>query len=300
MIQQKGNYNRECNLINRTTAEFTAEILNDGRNERIRVLNYLAEDIKVFVNYLDTLANTCQAGKIIIYASKSDWQEFLSCGFRLEGMMKTYFQGEPAYCMSRFLSPQRSYSKYMVDEDLILNQVWQKGVKKFPDLGNSGNNSDCMIRNLRDEDIDTVMDIFGNVFPTYPSPVEKRSYFENLTGQDGNMMLIAEHKDEIAGIISADIDNKYLCAELTDCITLPEYRGRGIMGILIDSLEEALAEKNLICLYSLTRAGIPPINAVLYNRGYSFGGRLINNCDIGGRYEDMNIWEKNLGQIDQR
>ena len=32
----------------------------------------------------------------------------------------------------------------------------------------------------------------------------------------------------------------------------------------------------------------------LYGLGYEYSGRLVNNCDIYGQFEDMNIWVKLL------
>jgi hypothetical protein len=34
------------------------------------------------------------------------------------------------------------------------------------------------------------------------------------------------------------------------------------------------------------------MNIVFMRAGFEYCGRLINNCDIYGQYEDMNIWVK--------
>ncbi len=294
MIEEKGFFNRESGIIKVNTTDFAVTAVDDCRNRRVRVPDYQAQDISALVNYLDILGSESQAGKIIVYAPGDDWQKFLAFGYRLEGMMKTYFRGDPVYLMSRFLSPDRSGSEHLVNEDLILKKIHQRE-RGCAERKKGSDSTIYTVRNLQADDINAVMDIFRDVFVTYPSPVEERQYFEALTGEEGNIMLIAEHKGEIAGMISADIDNRHLSAELTDCVTLPEHRGRGVMGLLIDHIEEKLVRRKLKCLYSLTRAGIPPINAVMYKKGYTYRGRLINNCDIGGRYENMNIWEKSIG-----
>jgi len=293
MIEEKGTFDRESNLIEMTTADFTVEAVNDCRSRRIRVTDYQTCDIEVLANYIEIMGSKSRAGKIIFYSHKNDWQKFISLDYRLEGVMNTYFRGNPVYLMSRFLCSDRFGSEHLINEDLILKRILQRK-RSCAGADNSCNDGNYTVRILKDDDINRVMDIFRDVFPTYPSPVEERRYFEELTGQEENVMLIAEYKGEIAGIISADIDNRHLNAELTDCVTLPEHRGRGVMAMLIDHMEEKLAKMKLTCLYSLTRAGIPPINAVMYKKGYRYGGRLINNCDIGGRYENMNIWEKSI------
>ncbi len=61
-----------------------------------------------------------------------------------------------------------------------------------------------------------------------------------------------------------------------------------------DYLEIELNKRNFRVLYSLSRAINPGINKVLSRLKYNYTGRLINNCDICGGYEDMNIWVKCL------
>jgi beta-lysine N6-acetyltransferase len=36
------------------------------------------------------------------------------------------------------------------------------------------------------------------------------------------------------------------------------------------------------------------MNAVLYQLGYNYCGRLMNNCYIYDKLENMNMWVKNL------
>lgn len=36
------------------------------------------------------------------------------------------------------------------------------------------------------------------------------------------------------------------------------------------------------------------MNRVLVQHGYAYSGRLVNNCDICGGFEDMNLWAKEL------
>lgn len=80
-------------------------------------------------------------------------------------------------------------------------------------------------------------------------------------------------------------------------VTIPEYRGQGLLSNLVYSLEQDLTQKGFYTLYSLSRAMNPGINAVLFKLGYKYTGRLINNCHICGGFEDMNIWVKKLKEL---
>jgi putative beta-lysine N-acetyltransferase len=89
-----------------------------------------------------------------------------------------------------------------------------------------------------------------------------------------------------------DIEN--LNAEMTDCATYPEYRGKGILSNIINELELELKNRNFITLYSLSRAINIGINMVLCKHEYKYSGRLLKNCNICGAFEDMNIWTKRI------
>ncbi len=289
MIEEIKKTDEQYNLIYCRHPEFVAEILVDHRNQRIRVLGYLANRMDALVNYLNELAGTQPVGKIIIYAFNTDWKELLALGFHIEGVMSGYYRGDPAYCMSSFIQRDRARSDRVFDEDLILRQIVKHGVKIH-----GKRNTKYTIRRAERRDINDIKDIFLKTFATYPSPIENRAYLEGLISRDEYVILVAEHGGEIAGIVSADIDSEHLCAEITDCVVCPEHRGNGVIGNLVDCLEAELKNKGLRYLYSLARAGVLQINAVFHNRGYLYKGRLLNNCNICGRFENMNIWEKKL------
>jgi len=99
---------------------------------------------------------------------------------------------------------------------------------------------------------------------------------------------------KLVSIASADMDRKNLNAEITDCATYPQYRGRGLLSRLIKAIEEDLKNIGFYSVYSLSRAVNPGINISLSKLDYDYTGRLINNCNICGGFEDMNIWCKKL------
>ena len=79
---------------------------------------------------------------------------------------------------------------------------------------------------------------------------------------------------------------------MTDCATLPAYRNQGLMRLLMHALEDELIARNITCAYSLSRALSFGMNAVFYQMGYRYYGRLTKNCDIYDKFEDMNLWAK--------
>lgn len=61
------------------------------------------------------------------------------------------------------------------------------------------------------------------------------------------------------------------------------------------ALETKLAGHCLLNAFSLVRATSAGMNAALCSLlGYTYHGRLCNNCHIAGGFEDMNLWVKRL------
>ncbi|MDD4529394.1 MAG: putative beta-lysine N-acetyltransferase, partial [Bacteroidales bacterium] len=213
---------------------------------------------------------------------------FRSNGFVIEGIINGFFQGEDAYCISYFIDPQRQAVPQKEEEDSILyhcvsdtNRFSPQGKHKYT----------IRLANVRD--IPEMVKLFSTVFKSYPSPVFSMEYLEKVMNEHV-LFKVAEEDREIISIASADIDKLNLNAEITDCATYPEHRGKGMLSNLIYSLEADLKEKGFRTAYSLSRAINPGINKALSRLGYKYGGRLVNNCHICGGYEDMNVWVKNL------
>ncbi|RYD06242.1 hypothetical protein N752_04955 [Desulforamulus aquiferis] len=147
------------------------------------------------------------------------------------------------------------------------------------------------LREVRENDVNRLVKLYRKVFASYPSPLLNPDYIlETMKSQA--YFLAVFHNDVPVSAGSAEMDFINQNAEITDLATHPEARGLGLITVIMRGLEREILKRNYKCLYSLCRAGIPGVNRALYKLGYTFRGRLINNCHIGGRFEDMNIWVK--------
>ncbi|OPZ80752.1 MAG: N-acetyltransferase YodP [bacterium ADurb.Bin429] len=52
--------------------------------------------------------------------------------------------------------------------------------------------------------------------------------------------------------------------------------------------------RGLRSLFTLARATSVGINTAFSRLGYTYNGRLVNNCHIAGDWEDMNLWVTRL------
>ena len=269
--------------------DFTVKVFIDCTNERIKILEYKGTNIPALADYLNYLATENGFGKVVLVAKEEDWETFVSRGYILEGFIRNYFSGKTGYCLSRFFSKERRIGAFIDEEDEILQQILSQpvtvNIKKLPE--------DYRLRSAGTEDIPSLVELFSLVFPSYPTPLNRPEYLEQVMGTKAHFKVI-EHQGKIISAASGEINRINKAVELTDCATLPDYRGQGLMSVLIRALEEEMRKEHMQTVYSLSRALSHGINLVFHRHGYTFGGRLINNCNIMGKYEDMNLWVKHI------
>ncbi len=265
----------------------TVELYIDYSNQRLKILNFFVIST-ITINEIIAYARRKKLGKIIYNCPEQFLIPFQDCGFVIEGIIDGYFQGEDAACISFFLDREREKSIHENEENKIID-FCKQDAKRF----NSAKEATYKVRLAAAKDIPQMIQLFSAVFETYPSPVFSEDYLQKVM-REQVLFIVAEEEGKIISIASADMDKVYLNAEITDCATYPEYRGRNILSELICRLEEELKHAGFTTAYSLSRAKNIGINKSLSKLGYLYSGRLINNCHICGGYEDMNIWVKIL------
>lgn len=255
----------------------------DQINSRVKILSHQSINSH-HLKSIKKLALENNMGKVISFSPESNYQLFNDEGFEVEGRITGFFKGQDALCCSFFVDEARRNSSpqdYMLPDltleknDISSNQLFE-------------------IRDALEEDISQMTELFRTVFETYPSPVFDGEYIRSNMRRKKVIYKVALDHGKIIGIASAEININQLNAEMTDCVTSPSYRGHGILTAILLELENHLQTNGFICLYSLCRATIPAVNRAFNRQGYSYSGRMINNCHMCGAFEDMNIWVKLL------
>ncbi|KRE59852.1 putative beta-lysine N-acetyltransferase [Paenibacillus sp. Soil750] len=267
---------------------YTIMFCLDFTNKRLRVDDYSGK-IDVIYKRVVEIAKAHALTKVFIKSREVDWQTFLSKGCMLEGIYKGYFNGSDAYCMAMYDDLARRTSDYWLEEDQILQQVLSLPVK--PDRALVPSNMTMRLARL--EDAEQLSQLYSHIFQTYPTPMNDAIYVAK-TMREGTIYYLVETQDQLISAASAEINSVYANAEMTDCATLPAYRNQGLMRLLIHALEDEMIVRNITCSYSLSRALSFGMNAVFYQMGYGYYGRLTKNCDIYDKFEDMNLWAKSL------
>lgn len=294
MLESLGGKNIMNAVYNDINANYYASIKGiwlyvDYINNRLKIIDQHNLSEEIITEIID-FAKSKKLSKILLFCEKEYMMAYEKLGFIVEGYIKGFYKGTDAICLSCFVNCERKVSKHEAIEEVILVESLMETNNYNPKLGFSYN-----IRNANEQDIPQMIDLFKEVFATYPSPVNNPEYLREAM-KERMLFKVALDDEKIIGIASADMDLDNLNAEITDCATYPQYRGRGILPSLIISLEKDLVDRDFITLYSLSRATNKGINKTLSKLGYEYNGRLINNCHICGDFEDMNIWTKLLNK----
>lgn len=239
---------------------------------------------------LERLAVANAFDKITLKVEREQLGPFLAHGYKLEGLIPQFFLGKDAYLVSRFLSPERFSFQRFTEESELLRQVASRPQRTTANMLPSG----YTLSLARESDISELIALYEGTFKTYPTPLSSPDYLLATMKTNVRYVVLRNEKGQVVSAASAEIDFKNKNAEMTDCATLPSERGKGLMVILLSHLESVVQSLEISCAYSMARALEPGMNRVFLNLGYEHHGRLINNCDISGDFEDINLWVKSL------
>jgi putative beta-lysine N-acetyltransferase len=271
------------------TGSNSIAFFEDQFNKRVRLDEYdgAAEEILNCLNQSLPLWTE----KVIAKVLPKDVPYFISSGFVCEGFVAGYFSGADMFFLVRYLTPDRAKSANWENGEKILHDILSMPVVSTAE-------TEIEIKIATSADAPQLAALFTEVFPLYPIPLSEPGHILNSMDK-GTVFVFISKGDEILSAASAEINKKFGNAELTDCATLNKARGNGYMQQLIRRLEILLAEMDIWCMYTISRSQSFGINKAFYNQGYTFGGRLINNCYISSGLEDMNIWYK-VRQVNQK
>ena len=280
--------NQTASTIFLEEESYFLEIYLDPFNKRIRVDDYRG-NTRLLIEKAEELIATHKAEKLIVKVRSEDYSTFLEKGLQPEAVVDRYFLGSDAHFFSKFYTPERKKNDHWVIEDGIIHSIYQlnRTVQKTVPP------KEYELRQADESCAVELASLYQQVFPIYPTPLHDPEYIKK-TIKDGTIYYTFFYQGKIVSAASAEVNSFYKNAELTDCATLTEHRKYGLMKIILQELEGELKRKGIYCAYSIARSLSFGMNAVLFQLGYSYRGRLMNNCYIYDKLENMNMWVKNL------
>lgn len=285
---------RQTRTIAVERPEFRTRLLLDQRNQRVKAMSYhYYTEIAPLTDFLVETAREHNLTKVVLIARGSDWQGCLERGFTLEGRIERYYHGAPGHYMAYFLTADRQATDRLEAKQELLQTVLDEPATQRPaalppeELGNG-----YRLITAGPEIAEALATVYDQVFESYPSPLTDPDYIRELITSGEGLFLAVTDGHQIASAAAAEIDKENGNAEITNCATLPDYRGEGLMATLVAAVGAELDHRGIFARYSLARALSSGMNRVLHRAGYIYRGRLVNHGHIGGGFEDLNVWEQ--------
>jgi len=266
-------------------------IIQHGKlNERVYLIKLVSEDFPEIIDYINKLARDSLYTKIFCKIPGWAAPDFFSDGFILEAQIPDFYNYKTdAFFMSKFLNSDRllgiEYDK-LKELSKILKDNTQK--KSQPSLEKG-----LKIRKLEENNVAQICNIYKQVFKTYPFPIHNEKYILN-TMKEGVHYFGVERKNQLLALSSAEVDLKGQNAEMTDFATPIDFRGKKLSILLLKYMEKAMKKIGIKTVYTIARLNSIPMNKTFFNCNYKYAGTLINNTNIAGSIESMNVLYKYL------
>lgn len=257
-------------------------------NNRIFLMKLAEPDICEIIPYLDRIAKSNNYTKIIAKVPGFGKHEFEKNGYQQEAYIPQFYQHQdPVHFMSKYFDDTRR-----IDPNIDhIKKVLQKAQTKSALISDIPLTPSFHFQIAKETDIPQMISVYQRVFETYPFPIHDPKYLEKTMQSNIKYFLIMKNSQVIA-MSSAEIDYDGKNVEMTDFATLPEYRGLGLALYLLYQMETVLKKTDISTFYTIARAMSFGMNITVAKRGYKYSGTLINNTNISGNLESMNIWYK--------
>ena len=273
------------NMADSIETVYGSIIQHGHHNGRIYIMHLGTKDVPCLIDILDKMAVEKGYEKIFAKIPADRWKAFEEAGYIKEAIVPGFFNGiRDGLFIAKFFSRARQ-------EAADPGNYGQMGRVSF--TGRRANAVVPQIVACSPADALDLAAIYRRTFKSYAFPIFQPEYIERMMRKNGFYYCIRV-KNSIVAAAALEIDSTCMACEMTDFATVPEYRGRGLAGSLLDRLDDEARLRDIKTAYTIARADSDGMNRVFLTRGYRYAGRLINNTQIDGRIRSMNVWYKHL------
>jgi len=266
-------------------------VIQHGKfNDRIYLLKLNDSDVEQLLLKLDDLASDQGYTKIFGKVRSEAFPAFLAYGYIVEAFVPGFFDGsEDCMMVSKFFDIKRSLPQV---EELELFMKMLNRSKNNDNRADSG--TEYNVIRLDRQDAGEITDVFKDVFLTYPFPVHDPDYITETMSTGKARYFGIRDNDMLIAVSTAEIDMTSKNAEMTDFAVLPDYRGNGLAYHMLLFMEKDMKDAGIKTAYTIARLKELGTNKTFIKAGYKYAGTLVNNTNIGGSIESMNIFYKNV------
>jgi putative beta-lysine N-acetyltransferase len=238
------------------------------------------------------LAKAQGYGKLFAKVRQCESEHFFNHGFTEEARLPGYYPaigqgvGEDALLLGAYLDPERQIDISAAEHEKVLDLARNNLSKITPA-------AHWQVIPLDKEYAEEMAHLYREVFPSYPFPIHEASYLCE-TMCDNVSYFGIKHQGRLIALAAAEQDWENMAVEMTDFATLPEFRGQQLAAALLNKMESSMSQLGFRQAFTIARAASVGMNRTFAKNGYHYQGRLINNTQISGQIESMNIWCKPL------
>ncbi len=258
-------------------------------NKRVYLMKLDKSDFPQILEKLDLIALKNNYTKI--FAKVPQWaaMDFRNKGYITEAYIPDFYRGEEGvHFISLFIDHGRSH----------LNEQTRLTINKNVNLALSKKNinplnypDNLKIKIITENDVTELAELYKIVFKTYPFPIFEKDYIlETMKSHINYFGAFIDNK--LVAASSAEMDLKGKNVEMTDFATHPDFRGQNLSVLLLKEMEALMRKKKMKMAYTIARSLSAGMNITFSKMGYKYAGTLINNTDISGKIESMNVWYK--------
>lgn len=258
-------------------------------NNRVFLLKYDPADNHKVLPELDRLAKEGGYSKIVTKIQTADLPGFILNGYKVEAYIPKFYNGKTDCVMaSKFFDKKRGKSpeKLLKTFSRLIDSV--HGKRKVMALNG------FKLKKLDEADAVPIAELLKRVFETYPFPVHNPEYILKTMRSQSAVYFGIWDNEKLIGVSTAETDFDNKNAEMTDFAVLPEYRGKNLASHLLEFMEREMKNEGIKTVYTIARLAEPGMNKTFLKAGYKYSGTLVNNTNIAGSIESMNIFYKHL------
>ncbi len=264
----------------------TVTVNDDAYSDRIRCDHPVACAAEPLGRALIEAARQRHRGRVVLLARSGMRPGFEACGMTREATMPGFYDGrEDCDVFGYAIEPGRG----RLAEPAAVGEVDELIAKAQP----ARQRPTPPTERGATADAEGIATLIADTFQHYPTPTGNTAYVaEQIAG--GIPFRVVRDGGDVVACASADLVRGACTAELTDCATRPDQRGRGLMQALLGDLMDDLRRLRYPTAFTLARASVAGVNLAFQRLGFVWRGQMTRSCRIGGGIEDMNVWSRAL------
>ena len=257
-------------------------------SDRVYLMHLAPGEAATVLAAMERLAREKGYSKLFAKIPAKSLAPFRGLKYEIEARIPDFYpDGDAALFIARFPEASRRRS---ADAEHI-RRVLKTAQQRRGDSTRHPLPADCQLRIMAKEHAESMAGLYRRVFKSYPFPIFDPAYLRSAM-EDNFRYFGVVRADVLVALAATEADDGGV--EMTDFATDSSSRRANLGGHLLRAMEADAHKRGLKTAFTIARASSYGINILFARAGYEFGGTLINNTNIAGRVESMNIWYKPL------